>query len=124
MVDKNVNPLNIGIIAPYRAQVALIRRKINSLFNYESPKLISNDIVDTVDRFQGDERDIIIFSACVSDKNISKFLGDKRKINVALSRAKKKLVIVGNWNAAKKYDVFKSLDNYVKDNKQSKLIRI
>ena len=124
LIRKGVNPKTIGIIAPYRAQVALIRRKLDVSIENESLKIDSRDLVDTVDRFQGDERDVIIFSTCVSDKNNSSFLGDKRKINVALSRAKKKLIIVGDWNAAVKYDVFKSLDKYVKDSNESKLIRI
>ena len=124
LIRKGVNPKTIGIIAPYRAQVALIRRKLDLSIENKSLKIDSRDLVDTVDRFQGDERDVIIFSTCVSDKNNSSFLGDKRKINVALSRAKKKLIIVGDWNAAVKYDVFKSLDKYVKDSNESKLIRI
>ncbi len=124
ITGEGVNPRSIGIIAPYRSQVALIRRKIDIYIENKSLKIHSSQIVDTVDRFQGDEREVIIFSTCVSDKNNSNFLGDKRKINVALSRAKNKLIIVGDWNSALKYDVFKSLDKYVKNNKESKLIRI
>ena len=81
-------------------------------------------MVDTIDRFQGDERDVIIFSMALSDVATSDLLKDKRKINVALSRAKKKLIVVGNWDLANKYKVFKSLFDYVKGNKHSKLIRI
>ena len=81
-------------------------------------------MIDTIDRFQGDERDVIIFSICLSHDIQSDLLKDIRKINVALSRAKKKLIVVGNWDLADDYKIFKSLFNYVKKNKHSKLIRI
>ena len=81
-------------------------------------------MVDTIDRFQGDERDIIIFSISLSESITSNLLKDKRKINVALSRAKKKLIVVGNWDLANDYKVFNSLFDYVNKNKHSKLIRI
>ena len=68
--------------------------------------------------------DVIIFSMCLSESIKSKLLNDSRKINVALSRSKKKLIVVGNWDLANKYAVFQSLFDYVTENKDSKLIRI
>ena len=81
-------------------------------------------MIDTIDRFQGDEREVIIFSMSLSSEITSDLLKDKRKINVALSRAKKKLIVVGNWDLANNYKVFKSLFDYVEENKHSKFIRI
>ena len=124
LIGKNINPKNIGIIAPYRAQVALIRRKIENFISKIDLKFSSKEMVDTIDRFQGDERDIIIFSISLSESITSNLLKDKRKINVALSRAKKKLIVVGNWDLANDYKVFNSLFDYVNKNKHSKLIRI
>ena len=124
LISKNIEPKNIGIIAPYRAQVALIRRKIEGFISRIDKSFCSKVMVDTIDRFQGDERDVIIFSMCFSNSIKSSLLNDNRKVNVALSRAKKKLIVVGNWDLANKYKVFQSLFNYVGENKDSKLIRI
>ena len=124
LISKNIEPKNIGIIAPYRAQVALIRRKIEGFISRIDKSFCSKEMVDTIDRFQGDERDVIIFSMCFSNSVKSSLLNDNRKVNVALSRAKKKLIVVGNWDLANKYKVFQSLFNYVGENKDSKLIRI
>ena len=124
LINKNVSPKDIGVIAPYRAQVALIRRKIEDFCSNSEMQFSTKEMVDTIDRFQGDERDVIIFSMCLSESIKSDLIKDKRKINVALSRAKKKLIVVGNWNLADKYSVFRSLFEYVKENKHSKFIRI
>lgn len=85
-LDVGINESNIGIISPYDAQVRLIKSKTN----------IS---VNSVDGFQGNEKDIIIISTVRSNKkNIIGFLKDYRRMNVALTRAKKKLIIIGNSN--------------------------
>ncbi len=81
-------------------------------------------MVANFDRFHGDDREIIIFSISLSESIRSNLLKDKRKINVALSRAKKKLIVVGNWDLANDYSVFNSLFDYVNKNKHSKFIRI
>lgn len=75
----------IGVIAPYRGQVGEIRR-------YLPP----NVTVDTVDRFQGSDREIIILSLTELIPRRSKGFGDYRRLNVSITRAKKKLVVVGN----------------------------
>lgn len=92
---------SIGIIAPYRSQIALIKREINSL---NIPVL--NDIsVDTVERFQGSQRDIIIYSFSINQFHQLDFLANNivddgqtidRKLNVAITRAKKQLFVTGN----------------------------
>ena len=124
LTKKGVNPKDIGVIAPYRAQVALIRRKVENFISSNELNFSTKNMIDTIDRFQGDEREVIIFSMCISKEITSDLLKDKRKINVALSRAKKKLIVVGNWDLANDYKVFKSLFDYVEGNKHSKFIRI
>ena len=86
---------DIGIIAGYRGQVELLKSKIQ-LEKYPSFK--SKLDINTVDKFQGAERDIIIYDIVRSDVGNSNigFLEDYRRINVAFSRAKKLLIIVGD----------------------------
>jgi len=84
---------SIGIITPYSAQKRKIRNKAKSL-NLSS---ISNLKIDTVDSFQGEEADIIIYSTVKTYGNIS-FLIDKKRLNVAISRTKENLFFVGKKN--------------------------
>lgn len=91
--DKKAK-FSIGIIAGYRGQVALLKNEIN-LKEYES---FATKDINTVDKFQGAERDVIIYDIVRSDNSNSMigFLEDYRRINVAFSRAKKLLIIVGD----------------------------
>lgn len=75
----------IGIICPYRGQVAEIRRNL--------PPTIT---VDTVDRFQGSDRELIILSLTETISKSKRGFTDARRLNVAITRAKKKLIIVGD----------------------------
>ena len=84
-LDKKINPQDIGVISPYSKQVRLIKEKAKNIS------------VKSVDGFQGGEKDIIIISLVRSneEKNIG-FLDDMRRLNVSLTRAKKKLIVIGN----------------------------
>lgn len=88
----NWKNLSCGIISPYKGQVELLKGLIGD-FPYKSNRLA----VNTVDGFQGQERDIIYISLVRSnDRNEIGFLKDYRRMNVAITRARKKLVIVGD----------------------------
>ncbi len=90
---------SIAVIAPYRAQVIALRKMCGSYTNVK---------IDTVDGFQGKESDIVIFSV-TRTKGSYRFLADNRRINVALSRAKDKIIIVGDCEYAKTNSLFKSI---------------
>tara|TARA_R110000868_G_scaffold159110_1_gene387606 strand:- start:7180 stop:11481 length:4302 start_codon:yes stop_codon:yes gene_type:complete len=92
LLDENVSKDKFAVIAPYKAQVANIVSKLKR-------RDISGVEVSTLDSFQGMEFDVIIFSFTRSEKfKKVGFLDDARRLNVALSRAKKKLILVGNSN--------------------------
>lgn len=90
----------LGVITPYRSQIALIRQYLQAK---GIPQLMDVS-VDTVERYQGSERDVIIYSFCVNYRHQLKFLPNlteedgvliDRKLNVALTRARKRLVVIG-----------------------------
>lgn len=98
---KKENPFSIGIIAGYRGQVELLKQQINPL-HYGNFVLNNKPLIEinTVDKFQGAERDIIIYDivrSSLGQDNIG-FLADYRRINVAFSRAKRLLFIIGDSN--------------------------
>jgi len=80
----------IGVVVPHRAQKAALRNLL--------PELANTDSIDTVERFQGGERDVIIVDCTASDPDYvsaeAEFLMDPQRLNVALSRARKKLIVV------------------------------
>ena len=82
----------VGVVVPHRAQKALLRTKF--------PALAGVDAIDTVERFQGGERDVIIVSATASDPDYvlaeADFLLNLNRLNVALSRPRKKLVVIAS----------------------------
>jgi len=89
-----VSAERIGVIAPYRAQVAAIRRLL-------AAKGETAVVVDTVDRFQGGEREVILFAcggrvATGPSVRGVEFLADPNRLNVALTRARRKLIVLGN----------------------------
>jgi DNA replication ATP-dependent helicase Dna2 len=85
--DAGVPTEEIGVIAPFRAQVAELTRRLPEV------------AVDTVDRFQGSSKSVIIVSFVATDTLSGPIFEDYRRINVALTRAKKSLVLVGDADA-------------------------
>lgn len=104
--------IDIGIISPYRAQVQYLKRLIKK-YDFFKPyrHLIS---VNTVDGFQGQERDIILISLVRSnDEGQIGFLRDLRRMNVAITRARMKLIILGNRDTLTKHPFYKKLWDYI-----------
>ena len=100
--------IDVGIISPYRAQVQLLRRMIKKREFFKPYRhLIS---VNTVDGFQGQERDVIILSLVRSnDEGQIGFLRDLRRMNVAITRARMKLIILGSVDTLTKHPFYKRL---------------
>ena len=106
--------IDFGLISPYKAQVQYIRSllKKNSFFR-PYKKLIT---VNTVDGFQGQEKDVIFISLVrANDNGHIGFLNDLRRMNVAITRARMKLVILGNSNTLKKHRFYRELIEYVEN---------
>jgi DNA replication ATP-dependent helicase Dna2 len=95
--EKSLNELSIGVITPFRAQIALIKKMLA-----QYPEIENLITVDTIERYQGGARDIIIFSMAVNHANALDRMsnvsaeGIDRKLNVALTRAKEHIVILGS----------------------------
>ncbi|MEO8470839.1 MAG: AAA domain-containing protein [Chryseolinea sp.] len=104
--------LTIGIITPYRAQVDFIQKIAKSSEMISSlQKLVS---INTVDAFQGQERDVIAISFVRSnEKSEVGFLGDIRRTNVAMTRARKKLIMIGDSATLGAHEFYNELLNYV-----------
>ena len=105
--------LDVGIISPYRAQVQLLRRMLRKSAYFKPLKhLIS---VNTVDGFQGQERDIIVISLVrANDEGQIGFLRDLRRMNVAITRARMKLFILGDSNTMRRHPFYNKLYTYIK----------
>ena len=88
-------PESIGIISPYKAQIELLNKTLESnIFEKDVCRKIT---VNTVDGFQGQERDMVYISLVRSNESGEiGFLSDERRMNVALTRAKRKLVVIGD----------------------------
>ena len=104
--------IDVGIISPYRAQVQYLKKLIKK-YEFFKPyrRLIS---VNTVDGFQGQERDVILISLVRSnDEGQIGFLKDLRRMNVAMTRARMKLIILGNKETMTQHPFYKKLWEYV-----------
>ncbi|WP_294552344.1 DEAD/DEAH box helicase [uncultured Bacteroides sp.] len=104
----------LGIITPYRSQIALIKKEIETL----GIPALNRILVDTVERFQGSERDVIIYSCCINSYYQLKFVSNlteedgvliDRKLNVALTRARKQMFLTGVPKFLKSSPLYQSL---------------
>ena len=104
--------IDVGIISPYRAQVQYLRRQLKKK-EWVKPfrHLIS---VNTVDGFQGQERDVILISLVrANDEGQIGFLRDLRRMNVAITRARMKLIILGDASTMTRHPFYKKLYDYI-----------
>ncbi len=104
--------IDVGIISPYRAQVQYLKRLLKK-YEFFKPyrRLVS---VNTVDGFQGQERDVILISLVRSnDEGQIGFLKDLRRMNVAMTRARMKLIILGDKSTMTKHPFYQKLWEYV-----------
>jgi superfamily I DNA and/or RNA helicase len=122
LCDGHFDPIKtVGVIVPYRNQIAMIRREIDSI-GIDALKRIS---IDTVERYQGSQRDVIIYSFTVQNSYQLDFLTNNcfvedghiidRKLNVAITRARKQLIITGNPVILSSNNIFKELMQFVKE---------
>lgn len=109
--------MNIGVITGYRSQIAKIRHKL------EEAGVADGIVIDTVERYQGGQMDIIIYSFCVNQDYQLDFVCDAieengkiidRKLNVALTRARKQLFVVGNEEMLRQVPIYSSLIDFMK----------
>ena len=109
--------IDVGVISPYRAQVQYLRGLIKrDAFFKPFRHLVT---VNTVDGFQGQERDIILISMVrANDDGQIGFLRDLRRMNVAITRARMKLIILGNADTMTKHPFYKKLFDYVQGLKE------
>jgi len=102
--------ISIGIISPYAAQVKIIREKKEADDAFRE----LNIEVNTVDGFQGQEKDVIIISLVRSNEKAEiGFVADERRLNVAMTRARKKLIIIGDMTTLANHKLFNDLAEHV-----------
>ena len=104
--------IDVGFISPYRAQVQYLKRLIKKRPFFKPYRhLIS---INTVDGFQGQERDVILISLVrANDTGQIGFLRDLRRMNVAITRARMKLFILGDAPTLTRHPFYKRLFNYI-----------
>ena len=104
--------IDVGIISPYRAQVQYLKRLIKKRTFFKPYRhLIS---VNTVDGFQGQERDVVLISLVrANDAGQIGFLRDLRRMNVAITRARMKLLILGDASTMTRHPFYKKLFDYI-----------
>lgn len=120
-MNKDFDPQkSVGVIVPYRNQIAMIRKEIERL---EIPALEGISI-DTVERYQGSQRDVILYSFTIQSRYQLDFLTANtfyeegqpidRKLNVAITRARKQLILTGNESTLRQNQLFAELIDYIK----------
>jgi superfamily I DNA and/or RNA helicase len=105
--------LDVGVISPYRAQVQFLRSQLRKKEYFKPFRTLIS--VNTVDGFQGQERDIIVISLVRSnDEGQIGFLRDLRRMNVAITRARMKLIILGDAHTMNRHPFYRHLYEYIK----------
>ena len=121
-LGKNFDPQkSVGVIVPYRNQIAMIRKEIEKLGIPELEEIS----IDTVERYQGSQRDIILYSFTIQSRYQLDFLTANtfyedgqpidRKLNVAITRARKQLILTGNEQTLRHNQIFAELIDYIKE---------
>lgn len=121
-LGNNFDPQkSVGVIVPYRNQIAMIRKEIEKLGIPELEKIS----IDTVERYQGSQRDIILYSFTIQSRYQLDFLTANtfyedgqpidRKLNVAITRARKQLILTGNEPTLRQNQIFAELIDYIKE---------
>ncbi len=112
--DHETDPLSIGVIAPYRAQINYLKDAVEENDELSGLLLHRQLSVGTVDSFQGQERDIIAISLTRSNNHGEiGFLSDIRRMNVGMTRARKKLLLVGDSATLGAHPFYKAFLAYV-----------
>ena len=121
-LGKNFDPQkSVGVIVPYRNQIAMIRKEIEKLGIPELEEIS----IDTVERYQGSQRDIILYSFTIQSRYQLDFLTANtfyedgqpidRKLNVAITRARKQMILTGNEPTLRQNQLFAELIDYIKE---------
>lgn len=121
-LGNNFDPQkSVGVIVPYRNQIAMIRKEIEKLGIPELEEIS----IDTVERYQGNQRDIILYSFTIQSRYQLDFLTANtfyedgqpidRKLNVAITRARKQLILIGNEPTLRHNQLFAELIDYIKE---------
>eukprot|EP00268_Persea_americana_P030803 TRINITY_DN2984_c0_g2_i6.p1 TRINITY_DN2984_c0_g2~~TRINITY_DN2984_c0_g2_i6.p1 ORF type:complete len:724 (-),score=166.55 TRINITY_DN2984_c0_g2_i6:1126-3297(-) len=100
------NKVSVGIITPYKLQLKCLQREFEDVLKSEEGKDL---YINTVDAFQGQERDVIIMSCVRASNHGVGFVADIRRMNVALTRARRALWVMGNANALMQSDDWAAL---------------
>lgn len=113
--SKQEHHITVGIISPYKEQIELLKEKLTEQDFTDKP--IGHISVKTIDGFQGEERDVIYISLVRSNTNSEiGFLSDIRRMNVALTRAKKKLVVIMDTSTVGNHPFYKAFTEYCEKN--------
>ena len=108
---ENKQPISVGVISPYKEQVQYINTLIAA--DEELQNFPTKIVVKTIDGFQGQERTVIYISLARSnDSKEIGFLNDIRRMNVALTRAKQRLVVIGDSATLANHPFYKSFIDY------------
>ena len=121
-LEKDFSPQKtVGVIVPYRNQIAMIRKEIEKLGIPELEEVS----IDTVERYQGSQRDVILYSFTIQSRYQLDFLTANtfhedgqpidRKLNVAITRARKQLILTGNEATLRQNQLFTELIDYIRE---------